>query len=359
MLISLELNYVLNGNRSIDIDPVLFRLLIGIQDAGSLKHGAAASGLSYRHAWGLIKRWEQEFRLPVVRFKRGRGKGAKLTPFGEKMVWVYRYSEEQVGGRLSFISEELNQTLASYIQPEKSSHIQMYASHGMAVMYLYELIKEDPKFRINLQVHGSIDSLQNLYSGHCQIAGFHLPLQLTVGDLAPQYTRWLSPSRHILLKLADREQGIIVKPGNPRKIRTLEDLTRRSIRFINRQKNSGTRTIFDQLLLRGNINTKNINGYANEEFTHVAVAAMVASGFVDAGFGIRAAAEQFQLDFIPFLQETYILALDKSLPEPLINIVKTRLKSRKFRQKVNSMAGYDAKNSGTELTISQLERNGG
>jgi putative molybdopterin biosynthesis protein len=354
MHISLKLNLVLNGSRTSDIDPVLFRLLNAIQRGGSLKHGAAASGISYRHAWGLIKKWEQEFHLPIVKFERGRGKGAKLTLFGEKLIWAGRYSGEEMGSRLDTVTEELNNSLAEYIHPGKHSRILMHASHGMAVMHLYELIKEDPRFNIEFHVHGSIDSLQNLYNGHCQIAGFHLPLQLVAEILAPRYIQWISPAQHLLLKLAVRQQGIIVKHGNPKNIMSLKDLTRRSIRFINRQRNSGTRTILDQLLVRDGIDSKKINGYSNEEFTHVAVGAMVASGFADAGFGIKAAAEQFKLDFIPYLQEAYILALDKSLPSPLIKTIKNQLQSRKFRQKVNNLAGYDARNSGTELAIQQL-----
>ena len=356
MKISFKLIWVLNGKQPYDIDPVLFRLLQAIHSGGSLRHGAAATGLSYRHAWGLIKKWEQEFRLPMVRLERGRGKGAKLTPFGEKLVWAEQYLNEQVSSRLDEITGRLNDSLAEFIHPGKHARISLFASHGMAVTYLYELLKDDPRFNIDFQIHGSLDSLQNLNSGHCQIAGFHLPLQRIADALAPQYRQWISPARHLLLRVAVREQGIILKRGNPKNIKKLGDLTRRSIRFINRQRNSGTRTILDQLLITEGINQKKINGYTNEEFTHVAVAAMIASGAADAGFGIRAAAKQFNLDFIPHLQEAYVLALDRSLPLPLLKIIKNQLQSKKFRQKVNNLAGYDARNSGTELSIDELFR---
>ena len=354
MKISFKLIWVLNGKQPYDIDPVLFRLLQAIHSGGSLRHGAAATGLSYRHAWGLIKKWEQEFRLPMVRLERGRGKGAKLTPFGEKLIWAEQYLNEQVSSRLDEITGRLNDSLAEFIHPGKHARISLFASHGMAVTYLYELLKDDPRFNIDFQIHGSLDSLQNLNSGHCQIAGFHLPLQRIADALAPQYRQWISPARHLLLRVAVREQGIILKRGNPKNIKKLGDLTRRSIRFINRQRNSGTRTILDQLLITEGINPKKITGYTNEEFTHVAVAAMIASGAADAGFGIRAAAKQFNLDFIPHLQEAYVLALDRSLPLPLLKIIKNQLQSKKFRQKVNNLAGYDARNSGTELSIDEL-----
>lgn len=356
MRISLKLNWVANGKHPSDIDPVLFQLLQAIHGGGSLRYGATATGVSYRHAWGIIKKWEQAFSLPIVRLERGRGKGAKLTPFGEKLLWAEQFLNEQVGSRLEEVTQQINGSLAEYIQPGKHGRVSMFASHGMAVTFLYEILRDDPRFNIDFQVHGSLDSLRNLNSGHCQIAGFHLPIQLITGALAPQYKQWILPARHLLLKVADREQGIILKRGNPKNIQNLKDLSKRSIRFINRQRNSGTRTILDQLLVKDGIDSKKINGYANEEFTHVAVAAMIASGFADAGFGIRAAAQQFNLDFISYLREAYVLALDKSLPAGLIKFIKNQLQSRKFRQKVNNLAGYDAKNSGAELSFGQLFR---
>lgn len=354
MRISLKLNWLSNGKHPSDVDPVLFRLLQAIHQGGSLRYGAAATGMSYRHAWGIIKKWEGAFRHPMVKLERGRGKGAKLTPFGEKLVWAEQFLQEQVGPRLEEVTEQVNSTLAEFIQPGKHGRISMYASHGMAVTLLYEYLRDDPRFNIDFQVHGSLDSLQYLNSGHCQIAGFHIPVQLITEALVPRYRQWIVPSRHLLLKVAGREQGLILKQGNPKKIKKLKDLTRRSIRFINRQHNSGTRTILDQLLTRDKVDPKKINGYTNEEFTHVAVAAMVASGFADAGFGIRAAAEKFDLEFVSFLKEAYVLALDKSLPPELIKIIINRLQSKKFRQKVNGLAGYDAGNSGTELSMEQL-----
>ena len=359
MRISLKLNWISNGKQPSDIDPALFRLLQAIHRGGSLRHGSSATGISYRHAWGIIKKWEQAFRQPMVRLERGRGKGARLTPFGEKLLWADQYLHEQIGDRLEELTEQINGSLDEYIKPGKHGRISMFASHGMAVTLLYELLRDDPRFNIDFQIHGSLDSLQSLNSGHCRIAGFHIPVQLITEALAPQYSQWIIPARHLLLKVAGREQGIILKRGNPKNIKKLKDLTKRSIRFINRQRNSGTRIILEQLLAREGIDPKKINGFANEEFTHVAVAAMVASGFADAGFGIRAAADQFNLEFISYLQEAYVLALDKSLPPELKKIIKNRLQSRKFRQKVNSLAGYDARDSGVELSIEQLFRETG
>ena len=354
MNLSFRIDWLLTGDITQDIEPTLFLLLKAIQDQGSLKHSALVTNLSYRHAWGLLKKWENILKHPLVKLERGRGKGARLTEFGEKLIWAEGYLNEQLKPELGRLSVEINDALGHYIRPPTSKTIKMFASHGMAISYLHELLQQDGRFDIDFQFLGSLDSLQNRNSGHCQIAGFHLPLQLVKKIIAPQYKQWISPHRHQLLKVAIREQGIMVKKNNPKNISGLRDLTKRSVHFINRQRGSGTRTILDQLLIQENIDPKNINGYANEEFTHVAVAAMIASGAADAGMGIKAAAEQFNLDFIPFLEEAYVLAIDRDLSQSLKKAIKKTLESKRFRVKINKLAGYNASHSGEEIAFLQL-----
>ena len=354
MHISIDVRWLFGKDQAQEINEGLFKLLRVLQKDVSLKNAAMSAGMSYRHAWGLLKKWETEFNSPLVKMERGRGRGARLTGFGEKLLWAEQLLHERCDPTLDSISSELNESLSEYIQPGDRSRVRIFASHGMGIMYLNELLNQDDRFAVDFQIHGSLESLQNLNSGHCQVAGFHLPLQLIDRIVAPQYQQWLVPSRHLLLQVAEREQGLLVKKGNPKNILSLKDLTKRSVRFINRQKNSGTRTIFDQLLKLENINPKSINGYSNEEFTHVAVAAMIASGATDAGFGIQAVARQFKLDFIPYLQEAYVLAIEKSLNPAIKNEIRKKLKSGEFRKKVNKLAGYNADTSGRELSFQQL-----
>lgn len=354
MHISLGVRWLFGKDNPQEINEGLFKLLHSLQNDASLKKASVSAGMSYRHAWGMLKKWEAEFNSPLVRMERGRGKGARLTGFGEKLLWAERVLHERCDITLEEISRELNDSLAEYIQPGDRSVVRIFASHGMAIMLLNELLRDDDRFSIDFQIHGSLESLQNLNGGHCQVAGFHLPLQIVDTILAPQYQQWLVPSRHSLLQVAIRDQGILVKKGNPKNISSLNDLTKRSVRFINRQRNSGTRTIFDQLLKRAEINPKNINGYSNEEFTHVAVAAMIASGAADAGFGIQAAARQFKLDFIPYLKEAYVLAVENTLNPIIRTEIQKKLKSSKFRNKINKLAGYNADTAGRELSFQQL-----
>lgn len=134
----------------------------------------------------------------------------------------------------------------------------------------------------------------------------------------------------------------------------LKDLGRRAVHFINRQKDSGTRIIFDELLKHSGIDKGNIKGYIEEEFTHLAVAAMLASGAADAGFGIKAAASKFGLHFIPILEESYVLAIDRKLSDKVITELKNLLRSGGFRKKIKSLPGYFAENTGKIISIEKL-----
>ncbi len=117
----------------------------------------------------------------------------------------------------------------------------------------------------------------------------------------------------------DREQGLILARGNPAQVRHLRDVADRRLRFVNRQRGSGTRLLIDRMIADERIDVSTLEGFGNEEFTHPAVAATVASGGADAGFGLRAAAAEYGLAFVPLVRERYYLALrakdaDRSLP---------------------------------------------
>ena len=340
------INWSLSGSLSQDIDPAVFRLLTAVQQQGSLQSAAQSLDISYRYAWGLIKKWEKEFACPLVHFKRGRGAGSHLSELGEKLLWAQAYAEEKTHPAFSEVQETLNQAFAEYFQKGQAKKLKMCASHGLAISHLFSLLEEETSFHIETQTLGSLDSLQSLNNAYCQIAGFHLPMGQIQKAVQPLYDRCLNEEKQLLLTVSSREQGLMVKPGNPKKILSLQDLTRRSVRFINRQHNSGTRIIVDELLKAAAIKPKQIKGYKNEEFTHAAIAAMIASGAVDTGFGIKAVAKQFQLDFVPFLKEKYLLAVDRNLDERVINKIVAVLKSGKFRNTVNKLAGYDASESG-------------
>jgi putative molybdopterin biosynthesis protein len=154
----------------------------------------------------------------------------------------------------------------------------------------------------------------------------------------------------LLVHLADREQGFIVLPGNPKGITSYEDLLREDVAFINRQRGSGTRVLLDyELKKRGILPTK-VRGYRDEEYTHMNVAAAVLSGRADCTLGVRAAAVALGLDFIPVGVEQYDLVVarcyaDDERMQALMDVIR----SEEFRENVTRMGGYDTSRSGEVL----------
>ena len=144
-----------------------------------------------------------------------------------------------------------------------------------------------------------------------------------------------------------REQGLMVKPGNPKGVKSLEDIRRPGIRFVNRQRGAGTRVLLDYQLTKMGIPVEAIQGYKQEEYTHLGVAAAVASGRADCGLGIPAAAHSLNLEFIPLFHEIYQLIIPKVFAEsdllvPLFEV----MADPKFRNAVVNMPGYDVSQMG-------------
>jgi len=334
------------------IEPALFGLLKNIERFGSLKRASAETGLSYRYAWGLLKKWEGRINAPLVKLERGRSGGAYLTALSEKLLSLNQYCANRLD--LEKLSHKLNHELAQIIPSAVDGKYQLYASSDMAISHFHTLLQSEGKLDIELHTKGSLESLKLLHQGKCHIAGFHLPTEKIEKSITPQYHRWLHNDQFDIVKVANRQQGLITLKSNPKKISDLSSLVKRSVKFINRQPDSGTRIIFDELLIHENINKNDINGYRNDEFTHFAVAAMVASRVTDAGFGIQAAADKFDLNFIPVINEIYLLALPKSLNEECHTAIRELLSSNQFQDAVNRFPGYDANVSGTILNDASL-----
>jgi putative molybdopterin biosynthesis protein len=189
---------------------------------------------------------------------------------------------------------------------------------------------------------GSLGGLIALRRGEAHLAGSHL-LDTTTGEFNLSYIREYLPGIPVkVIALVGRQQGLLVQRGNPKGIQTLEDLTRADVSFVNRQSGAGTRILLDyQLSLKG-IAPSVIRGYNLEEYTHLSVAAAIASRRADTGLGIAAAARALDLDFIPLFVERYDLIVPNhdyvsTLLEPLWTILEDPI----FQQQVGSLPGYD------------------
>jgi putative molybdopterin biosynthesis protein len=197
---------------------------------------------------------------------------------------------------------------------------------------------------------GSQGGLIALRRGEAHVAGSHL-LNPETGEYNISYIRQYMPNVPVrVVALVGREQGLMVKRGNPKNIKSLEDLTRPAVQFVNRQRGAGTRVLLDYHLNLMTIPPERIVGYSQEEYTHLGVAAAVASGRADCGLGIAAAAQALDLDFIPLFQERYDLVTPKQfavseLLEPLFGL----LADPQFREAVVKRIGYDVSVMGTVI----------
>jgi len=212
------------------------------------------------------------------------------------------------------------------------------------------LRRTHPRFRLTSAHVGSLGGLLALSRGQCHLAGSHL-LDESTGEYNRQAIReHLKGTPCLLVHLADREQGFIVLPGNPRNITKFEDLLREDVSFINRQRGSGTRVLLDYELKKRGILPAKVRGYRDEEYTHMNVAAAVLSGRADCALGVRSAAVALGLDFIPVGVEQYDLVAaqtwaDDERMQALLEVIR----SAEFRETVTAMGGYDTSRSGEIL----------
>ena len=194
---------------------------------------------------------------------------------------------------------------------------------------------------------GSLSGLIALRRGECHLAGCHL-LDADTGEYNRSYVQQYLPEVPVsLITLVGREQGFIVARGNPKGITTIKDITQPDVLFINRQRGAGTRILLDYHLQESGLKPENVSGYEREEYTHLTVAAAVASGAADVGLGIRAATEALDLDFIPLASERYDMAIpEEHVDSPLLRPLLDLLHDPDFRHDVSTLPGYSIEGMG-------------
>jgi putative molybdopterin biosynthesis protein len=219
-------------------------------------------------------------------------------------------------------------------------------SHDITLDLLAQYLSEHDRRLTSANV-GSLGGLVALRRGEAHLAGSHL-LDPESGEYNLSYIHQYLPGVPVrVITLVGRQQGLLVPQGNPKGINSLQDLIRSDISFVNRQRGAGTRVLLDYHLERQGIPSKQILGYEQEEYTHLAVAAAVSSGRADCGLGIAAAAQALDLDFVPLFQERYDLVIPlQHLSGPLLSPLLEVIQSEEFKQAVGQLAGYDTTVSG-------------
>ena len=330
--------------------PRLVELLARVRETGTLAEACVQAGLSYRYAWGLLQDGTRTFGAPLVAMQRGRG--AVLTPLAEKLVWADKRINARLAPLLDSLASELEVELERALS-DTGAILRVQASHGFAVETLRDWFVRS-RIPIDLKYRSSFEALGSLKGAACDLAGFHVPVGEFEAQALTQYAAWLKPQTQRLIMLATRRQGLIVAPGNPKRIEALTDLSRDDVRFVNRQPGSGTRMLLDLMLDRAGLDGSQIRGFDSGEFTHAAVAAYVASGMADAGVGVEASAKRFDLGFVPLAGERYFFLCSKSaLKTPALQSVIDTLCNPDFRSLVNALPGYDAAHCGEVLAIDE------
>ncbi|NIO03214.1 MAG: molybdopterin biosynthesis protein, partial [Proteobacteria bacterium] len=233
-------------------------------------------------------------------------------------------------------------------EKEIENSIIMIGSHDLTLDLLATHLSHNyPQFSLSSSHVGSMGGIMAVQKGRAHLAGIHLFDPETNQYNLPYIKRMLGDRGVSLVHLALRRQGLILAPENPKRIQGLEDLTRKGILFVNRQRGSGTRILLDYLLQENRIRPETIKGYEREEFTHMAVAIAVLSQSADAGMGIYSAAKALDLSFLALATEQYDLVVpDSFFHEEKIQALLEVIRSEAFREAVRNLGGYDVSRMG-------------
>lgn len=222
-------------------------------------------------------------------------------------------------------------------------------SHDPLLDELADLLhRKDSSFYMASTHTGSMGGIMAVRRRETHVAGIHL-LDEEDGTYNASYVRRYFPNGGVrLVECVGRTQGIMAAKGNPKQIAGIEDLAASGIRYVNRQKGSGTRILMDYLCKKADLDVSSIYGYEREEFTHTSVAAQIASGSADAGMGIYSAAKMYDLAFIPVCTEQYDLLIpDSAWDTTLVQEMLEILRSREFACKLEELGGYTLQSPGT------------
>jgi putative molybdopterin biosynthesis protein len=240
------------------------------------------------------------------------------------------------------LRSDLSNVLAD-ARDERHQLLSVRASHDIALPVLQQHLAAEGDLHLNIGFNGSAEALRALNDHECLIAGFHVPIFC---DAAPVFEKTLrpllKPKAHSLIDCSRRMQGLMVRKEHAHLVRSFPDLSEQKLRFVNRQSGSGTRLLVDHLMQVHSLTPSALSGYtAHVENTHVAVALCIASGVVDAGVGVEAAALQFGLHFVPLVEEHYYLAcLSPNLDHPGIRRLREVLAGARWREILGGLPGY-------------------
>lgn len=331
----------------------LVQILMAIEKVGNLAAAAKICRLSYRHAWGMIRDGEKHLKTTLVQTVRGQG--SVLTELAQQIVILYRRHEQLLHPHVQGVAQQLNAQLQE-LYAQQRHILRLHASHGFAVEGLMRWQSDHPSgFRMALQYRTGGEALALLQKKECDVAGFQLPTGKYQDAMLRLYQDYLQSEPLLFVLLACRRVGLFVQPHNPLQIQGMADLVRPEVRVVNRQPGSGTRYLMRWLLEDAGVDADLVLNYGATEFTHMAVAAHVASGMADVGFGIETAARRCGLEFISLEQERYFFAFHQDMVNSaIIQSFLSVLRSPDYKHYMQQLAGYESEHMGTIYTLEQL-----
>lgn len=291
------------GSKRLDsIDLVwLSELLQDIKRESTLMGAAKRAGTSYRTLWNKLNEIESVLNEKLV--ERIKGHGSTVSHFGLFLIQFV----DQMQNRYSEYSENYQTTLSQEMAAYRLKQGKKWLLFSSSDPIIQQTIAKFSSFE--LRVAGSGESLERLLNHEADIAGYH------VSD--PENSRIihqrLIKAGMQVVPVMKRIQGLIVQKGNPLNLTSISDLTNPKVRFINRQRGSGTRLLLDSLLAEKGLNPEKIKGYNNEEFTHSAVASTILANKANVGISVKNIALENKLGFIYLKDELFFLAMRKEL----------------------------------------------
>ena len=350
--VQLAYNLTHEPNRSRQVHNPMLDTLQAVRQLGSIAAAARQLKLSYRHVWGQLKEWETDLGHELIVWDRGQA--ARLTPFADKLLWAERLAQARLAPQIEALQAELERALATVFD-EQTLVLSLQASHDDALSRLQDLASQQAGLHLDIQFSGSVDAIRALNEGRCQLAGFHtrqLPGRQTL--TARTYKPLLRPGRHKLLGFALRSVGLMVAPGNPLGLQSVEHAVALSARWVNRPLGTGTRVLLDETLAQAHLAAEQVRGYENCQPSHAAVAQAVASGQADVGLGTQSAAVSAKLGFVPLVQERYqLVCLKEALATPAVGALRKLLASPTWQHTLKQLPGYAADDSGTVQAMSR------
>ena len=329
----------------------LMDLLQAVAQKGSISAAARELNLSYRHVWGELKRWEDVLGHELIIWEKGQS--AKLTEFGDKLMWAERQTQARLAPQLEALRADLERTFAVAFDPD--AHVlTLYASHDDALPRLREHAATEG-LHLDIRFCGSVDAIRALNEGRCTLAGFHTQSAPDRNShTAKAYRDLLQPGLHKIIGFTTRSQGLITAAGNPLQLQSLADVARTQARFVQRSLGTGTRVLLDDLLMQAGLSIDHLNNWPDEEPSHKALAEAIASGRCDVGLGIESAAQARGLGFVPLAQEQFhLVCLKSALDTPATQALRQLLQTSLWQTSLGMLAGYAPHHCGQVQSLRQ------